>query len=79
MNNKKVLICSNYAWTIYNFRMPLIRNLKKKGYEIEVVTQFDGYEKKVGREVNRINNLLISREGTNPITDFLLSVIYSLH
>ncbi|MBO72888.1 MAG: glycosyltransferase family 1 protein [Flavobacteriales bacterium] len=70
MNNKKVLICSNYAWTIYNFRMPLIRNLKKKGYEIEVVTQFDGYEKKVGREVNRINNLLISREGTNPIKDF---------
>ena len=50
--------------------MPLIRSLKKKGYEIEVVTQFDGYEKKITKEVDRINNLLISRKGINPITDF---------
>ena len=46
MNNKKVLICSNYAWTIYNFDA-FNSQFEKKGYEIEVVTQFDGYEKKL--------------------------------
>ena len=59
MISKKVLICSNYAWTIYNFRMPLIRNLKKQGYDVIVVTQFDGYEEVILREVDEIHNLLI--------------------
>lgn len=71
MNSKKVLICSNYAWTIHNFRMPLIRSLKKQGYSVEVVTQFDGYENHIKHEVDDIHNLLISRKGTNPLTDFI--------
>jgi len=71
MNSKKVLICSNYAWTIYNFRMPLIRSLKKQGYNVEVVTQFDGYEKDIIQEVDEIHNLFISRKGMNPLTDFI--------
>ena len=71
MNSKKVLICSNYAWTIHNFRMPLIRSLKKQGYIVEVVTQFDGYENHIKQEVDDIHNLLISRKGTNPLTDFI--------
>ena len=64
-----VMICSNYAWTIYNFRMPLIRALKKSGYRVEVITEFDGYETKISHEVDHIHSLFIARKGINPLVD----------
>lgn len=64
-----VLICSNYAWTIYNFRMSLIRRLKTEGYKVIVVTEFDGYEDEIGLEVDVIEPLFISRKGVNPFVD----------
>ena len=66
-----VLICSNYAWTIYNFRLPLIRALKNSGYRVEIVTQFDGYEKEFSKEVDRVHGLFISRKGANPFIDLI--------
>jgi len=69
VKNKKVLICSNYAWTIYNFRMPLIRRLKSEGFEVCVLTQFDGYEKYIYQDVDQIKSLFISRKGVNPFVD----------
>ena len=66
---KKIIICSNYAWTIYNFRMPLIKRLKLEGYEVIILTQFDGYEKLIKLNVDRIEPLFISRKGINPFID----------
>jgi len=66
---KTIMICSNYAWTILNFRMGLIKRLKAEGYKVVVVTQFDGYEIKVGKEVDDIKPLFISRKGVNPFVD----------
>lgn len=66
-----VLICSNYGWTILNFRLPLIKRLKKNGYKVVVVTQFDGYEKKIAEYVDQIQPLFISRKGINPIVDII--------
>lgn len=68
---KTIIVSSNYAWTIYNFRMPLIRRLKKEGYRVVVLTQFDGYEIYVGREVDVVKPLFLSRKGVNPSVDFL--------
>jgi len=65
-----VVICSNYAWTVYNFRMSLIRRLKAEGYKVIVVTEFDGYENEIGLEVDVIEPLFISRKGVNPFVDF---------
>ena len=70
-NDKTILICSNYAWTIYNFRMSLIKRLKKEGYKVVVLTQFDGYESIVAKQVDLIKPLFISRKGINPFIDFL--------
>jgi len=64
-----VVICSNYAWTVYNFRMSLIRRLKTEGYKVIVVTEFDGYENEIGLEVDVIEPLFISRKGVNPFVD----------
>lgn len=68
---KTILICSNYAWTVYNFRLSLISFLKKNGYRVEVLTEFDGYEEKLADKVDAIHPLFISRDGINPITDLL--------
>ena len=70
-SQKTVIVSSNYAWTIFNFRMPLIRRLKSDGYKVVVLTQFDGYESYIAAEVNQIRKLFISRKSANPLLDFL--------
>ena len=67
--SKIIIISSNYAWTIYNFRMPLIRRLNQEGYKVCVLTQFDGYESQIAKEVDQIKPLFISRKGVNPLVD----------
>jgi glycosyltransferase involved in cell wall biosynthesis len=69
LDKATILVCSNYAWTVYNFRMPLIRRLKKEGYKVIVVTEFDGYENEIRLEVDMIEPLFISRKGVNPFVD----------
>lgn len=72
MNIRKkntVLICSNYAWTILNFRLSLIKSLKKSGYRVVVLTQYDGSENRVQRYVDEMRPLFISRKGINPFVD----------
>ena len=73
-SSKTVIICSNHAWTIYNFRMSLIRRLKAEGYKVIVLTEFDGYENQIGLEVDNIEPLFISRKGVNPFVDFFTIV-----
>ena len=68
--SKTAVICSNYAWTVYNFRMPLIRSLKSEGYKVIVLTQYDGYEEQIKLEVDEVKSLFISRKGVNPLVDF---------
>tara|TARA_B100001750_G_C15510414_1_gene603251 strand:- start:1766 stop:2812 length:1047 start_codon:yes stop_codon:yes gene_type:complete len=51
--------------------MPIIRKLKADGYQVIVLTQFDGYELVIGEEVDEIKPLFISRKGINPFVDFL--------
>lgn len=77
--NRTVVVCSNYAWTVLNFRMPIIRRLKLEGYKVIVLTQFDGYENQIGLEVDSIEPLFISRKGVNPFVDFLTFIDLTRH
>ena len=77
--SKTIVVSSNYAWTIYNFRMPLIRRLKKEGYKVCLLTQFDGYEKQIAPEVDVIKPLFISRKGVNPFVDFFTIIDFTRH
>ena len=70
-NQKTILISSNYAWTIFNFRMGLIKRLKDEGFKVVVLTEFDGYESKILKEVDEIIPLFISRKGINPLIDII--------
>lgn len=77
---KTILICSNYAWTIVNFRLSLINEFKKNGYRVEVITQCDGYEASLEELVDKVHPLQISRKGLNPINDFItfLNILWCL-
>lgn len=78
--SKTVLICSNYMWTVFNFRLPLIKTLKEHGYSVFVLSQFDGYEEEISAHVDGIMPLFISRKGLNPIFDLftLLNILVCL-
>lgn len=71
--NNKIVLISNYAWTVYNFRSFLIKFLISNGYKISVITQFDGYEKELKNYGCDVYNLFISRKGINPILDIITS------
>ena len=69
--NNKIVLISNYAWTVYNFRSSLIKKLIEDGYVITVLSQFDGYEQKLQEIGCNVSNLIISRKGINPLINFL--------
>lgn len=70
-HSKTILISSNCAWSIYNFRLPLVRMLREEGFKVVVVTQFDGHQIKLEKEVDGMYDLYISRKGINPIKDLI--------
>ena len=57
------LITSNYAWTIFNFRMPLIKRLKLKSKEFEGKTRVKQhqmvYESLQGRMGNELHAMAL--------------------
>jgi len=65
---KKIVISSNTAWSIYNFRLNLIRILKEEGYEIIIVAPYDECAKKLKGEFEYYD-IFINNKGTNPFED----------
>ena len=41
------LFSSNVLWSVYNFRVDLLSELKELGYEIHVLAKNDKYKKKL--------------------------------
>ncbi len=71
LSNKatKIIVSSNYAWTVFNFRSRLIRTLMDTGYEVIVVTKPDAYTDKIRALGCEVYNIDIDLNGTNPIRD----------
>lgn len=67
--NKKIVICVNTSWNIYNFRLNLARALKKEGYQVVLVAPHDSYSEKLKEEFE-FYDIYISNKGTNPKEDF---------
>lgn len=71
--NKKILLVSNTAWSIYNFRLGLMNFLRQKGFEPIAVAPSDEFVeklKKAGFGFIGLNNL--DRKGMNPLRDLAL-------
>ena len=66
--NRKIIISSNTSWSIYNFRLNLIRALKDKGYKVVIVAPYDKYADILKQEFEYFN-IFINSKGTNPVED----------
>ena len=79
MKKKRVLIISNYFWTIEKFRKNLILDLRKNDFEVSICAMFDGYEKQFSEDGFATIDLNIDLNGKNPINEFkTLRDIFSL-
>ncbi len=77
INQKKTIaLVANTSWSIYNFRLGLLRHLRQKGYRIVVIAPKDAFTSKIISEGFEYNEIEISNYGTNPFRDLLL--IYDL-
>ena len=51
----KVLLVANTSWYLYNFRLPLLRDLRAAGYQVEAVAPHDTYTAKLAPYLNAEN------------------------
>ena len=72
----RILVVSNYGWTVFNFRRNLIQALRRAGHEVFVQTEYDGYERRLGLEMRQVIALDIDRKGVNPMHD--LRTLFSI-
>lgn len=70
---KKILIVDNSSWTIYRFRLPLVKKLKNQGYEVVVASPVDEYIHYLNEsDFNKHIQLhQLDRAGKNPFQDML--------
>jgi glycosyltransferase involved in cell wall biosynthesis len=76
---KRIVLSSNTAFSLYNFRLHLMRALKEKGYEVMAISLEDGkYSELLKKEFNFFPVKNLDRKGTNPIKDLKLFFEYFL-
>lgn len=73
----KIIFSSNIAWSIFNFRMPLLKSLQEEGHEIHAVSAFnEKYSEKLMNEGFFFHGIKINNNSKNPIKDLYLLVQY---
>lgn len=70
--NNKIVLVSNTSWSLYNFRLGLIRALNKEGYEVTVVAPRDSFTSKLISEGISYKELNIKNYSINPFDDLKL-------
>jgi glycosyltransferase involved in cell wall biosynthesis len=65
----KVLLVSNTSWYLYNFRLPLIRDLRERGYRVELVAPHDAHTPLLEAEGFRVHPWLVARSSVNPLSE----------
>lgn len=66
--NKKIIICLNTSWNIFNFRLNLARAIKKEGFKVILVAPYDKYSEVLKQEFE-YHNIFMNNKGTNPKED----------
>jgi len=73
----KIIFSSNISWSIYNFRLKLLKSLQKEGHEIYAVANEDEYSVKLVNEGFHFEAINSNNNATNPLED--LKTIYSYY
>jgi glycosyltransferase involved in cell wall biosynthesis len=64
-----ILLSSNTAWSLYNFRAGLIHALLGKGYRVVALASQDDFSVKLAAIGCEVFNIDIDRRGKNPLND----------
>ena len=60
---KKILLVSNTAWSLFNFRISLMRYLKSQGAEIYAVAPYDEIAEQLKKEFPFVTLEMLDRKG----------------
>ena len=66
---EKILLVANTSWYLYNFRLPLARQLRDLGYEVVFISPLDGYSDRLVAENFRWVELRMNRKSINPLRE----------
>lgn len=66
----KIILFANLPWTIYNFRLNLIRNLVGSGHEVHAISSWqETYSDLLSKEVASLETIHLSQGGKNLIQE----------
>jgi len=71
----KVLMVAHWDWVLYNFRLPLARALREKGFEVIFVCPYGEYVPKLKEEGFCWIHWAIVRRSLNPVRE-LIAILY---
>ena len=66
LRSDRVLLVANTSWYLYNFRLPLLRDLRSAGYAVSAVAPHDGYTHLLEAEGVSVHPWLVARRSLNP-------------
>ena len=69
MPPSKVLLVANTSWYLYNFRLPLLQDLRAAGYEVAAVAPHDSYTPLLEQEGFTVHPWLLARRSINPLRE----------
>jgi glycosyltransferase involved in cell wall biosynthesis len=64
-----VLLVANTSWYLHNFRLPLLRDLRAAGYQVEAVAPHDSYTALLAAEGFTVHPWLVARRSINPLLE----------
>lgn len=65
----KVLLVANTSWYLFNFRLPLLRDLRLAGYAVEAVAPHDSYTSLLEAEGFTVHHWVVARSSINPLLE----------
>jgi glycosyltransferase involved in cell wall biosynthesis len=68
-NNKLIALVSNSAWSVYNFRLDIIRSLQHDGFDVLVIAPPDEYSKRLEDAGCRVHPIRFNNRTLSPIAD----------
>jgi len=68
---KTITFISNTSWSMYNFRLGVLKALKKEGYKIVIIVLYDVWSEKLKKLEFDFYDISIERKGTDPIKDLM--------
>jgi glycosyltransferase involved in cell wall biosynthesis len=69
MSAPKVLLVANTSWYLHNFRLPLLRDLRERGYQVALAAPHDVHTSLLEAEGFTVHPWLVARSSVNPLAE----------